>query len=112
LAEALPGVRNYQAAVHEENGRIVFLHRIVPGAADRSYGVHVAELAGLPVAVLERARQILARLENQHEANAAAARQTRRTRKTLADFGYSLFDCLPGEPSPAPSRSPTSEKSA
>jgi len=112
LAEALPGVRNYQAAVHEENGRIVFLHRIVPGAADRSYGVHVAELAGLPVAVLERARQILARLENQHEANAAAARQTRRTRKTLADFGYSLFDCLPGEPSPTPSRSPTSEKSA
>ncbi|MCS7015669.1 MAG: DNA mismatch repair protein MutS [Gemmatales bacterium] len=92
LAEALPGVRNYQAAVHETNGRIVFLHRIVPGAADRSYGVHVAELAGLPKAVLERARQILSRLESQHQANAAAARQMRRSRKILAEFGYSLFE--------------------
>ncbi|GBD36746.1 DNA mismatch repair protein MutS [bacterium HR36] len=97
LAEVLPGVRNYQAAVHEESGRIVFLHRIVPGAADRSYGVHVAELAGLPWAVLERARNILARLENQHEANAAAARNTRRSRRSAADFGYSLFDHIGAE---------------
>lgn len=97
LAEVLPNVRNYQAAVHEEIGRIVFLHRIVPGAADRSYGVHVAELAGLPPAVLERARHILSRLESQHEANAAAARQSRRPRRNLADFGYSLFDLTPTE---------------
>ncbi|MCS7166897.1 MAG: DNA mismatch repair protein MutS [Gemmatales bacterium] len=97
LAEVLPGVRNFQAAVHEAHGRIVFLHRILPGAADRSYGVHVAELAGLPRAVLERARQILARLENQHETNAAAARQSRRSRKLLTHFGYSLFDTVASE---------------
>ena len=48
LARTLPGVRNFSVAVTEEEGRVVFLHRIVPGGADRSYGVHVAQLAGLP----------------------------------------------------------------
>jgi DNA mismatch repair protein MutS len=117
LAEALSGLRNYQAAVHEENGRIVFLHRILPGAADRSYGVHVAELAGLPQAVIARARQILTRLESQHEASATAVRRSRLTRgpwrystrlsKTAhsAELLFNLGDDLAGDPlySPAPS---------
>ncbi len=51
-------------AVAEENGRIIFLRRIVPGGADRSYGVHVAELAGLPKAVVRRAREVLRDLES------------------------------------------------
>jgi DNA mismatch repair protein MutS len=51
--------------VTEENGSIVFLHRIVPGGADKSYGIHVAELAGLPKAVVRRARDVLAALESQ-----------------------------------------------
>lgn len=78
LEDALPGLRNYQAAVQEANGKIVFLHRIVPGAADRSYGVHVAELAGLPQAVIQRAREVLVRLESQqwHRGLPPAARQT------------------------------------
>jgi DNA mismatch repair protein MutS len=63
LADLLPGVRNYNVAVAEEGGRVVFLHRILPGRADRSYGIHVAELAGLPRPVLHRAREILAILE-------------------------------------------------
>jgi DNA mismatch repair protein MutS len=63
LAEVLPGVRNYNVAVSEEGGRVVFLHKIVPGGADRSYGIHVAELAGLPRAVINRAQEILAQLE-------------------------------------------------
>ncbi|HXF50345.1 MAG TPA: DNA mismatch repair protein MutS [Dehalococcoidia bacterium] len=63
LADALPRVRNATVAVTEENGKVVFLHRIVPGAADRSYGVHVAELAGLPRAVVRRAREVLVALE-------------------------------------------------
>ena len=63
LAENLPGVRNYNVAVSEEGGRVVFLHRIIPGGADKSYGIHVAELAGLPRPVINRAQEILAQLE-------------------------------------------------
>ncbi len=65
LAEHLPRVRNQNVAVAEEHGRIVFLRRVVPGGADRSYGVHVAELAGLPKAVVQRAREVLRELETQ-----------------------------------------------
>ncbi len=63
LAEALPGVRNYNVAVSEEGGEVVFLHKIVPGGADRSYGIHVAQLAGLPRPVINRAQEILTDLE-------------------------------------------------
>ena len=63
LAEILPGVRNYNVAVSESEGKVVFLHKIVPGGADRSYGIHVAHLAGLPTPVIERANQILKQLE-------------------------------------------------
>ena len=63
LADRLPRVRNYSVAVAEEGGAVVFLHRIVPGGADRSYGVHVAQLAGLPRPVVQRAWDLLAELE-------------------------------------------------
>ncbi len=64
LALTLPGVRNYSVAVTEEEGQVVFLHRIVSGGADRSYGVHVAQLAGLPRAVVNRAWEVLEELEH------------------------------------------------
>jgi DNA mismatch repair protein MutS len=67
LASSLPRVKNFCVAVAEQEGQVVFLHRIVPGGADRSYGIHVAELAGMPAPVLQRAREVLATLE----ANAA-----------------------------------------
>ncbi len=57
------GIRNYCVAVQERDGDVVFLRKIVPGGADRSYGIHVAKLAGLPQVVIERAQQILAQLE-------------------------------------------------
>ena len=63
LAELLPGVRNYNVAVSEADGNVVFLHKIVPGGADRSYGIHVAQLAGLPSPVVQRASEIMAELE-------------------------------------------------
>jgi DNA mismatch repair protein MutS len=63
LAERLPRVRNARVDVLEEAEGITFLHRIVPGGADRSYGIHVARLAGMPAGVLVRARQLLAELE-------------------------------------------------
>jgi DNA mismatch repair protein MutS len=66
LAQTLPGVRNLNVAVKEWQDHVVFLHKIVPGAADKSYGIHVARLAGVPRAVNERAKQILAQLEAEH----------------------------------------------
>jgi len=63
LSEQLPGVANLNVMVREHFGKIVFLHQITPGSADRSYGIHVAQLAGVPRAVSERAEQILSELE-------------------------------------------------
>jgi DNA mismatch repair protein MutS len=64
LAASLPRVHNFNVAVAEEGGGVVFLHRILPGGADRSYGVHVAQLAGLPRAVVARAQELLEELES------------------------------------------------
>jgi DNA mismatch repair protein MutS len=63
LADLLPGVRNYNVAVSEAEGKVVFLHKIVPGGADRSYGIHVGQLAGLPKPVVQRANEIMRSLE-------------------------------------------------
>ena len=56
-------MKNYNVAVTEEEGRVIFLHRILPGGADRSYGIHVAQLAGLPRPVIQRAQEVLSELE-------------------------------------------------
>ena len=63
LADLLPGVRNYNVAVSEADATVVFLHKIIAGGADRSYGIHVAQLAGLPAPVIQRANEIMAELE-------------------------------------------------
>jgi DNA mismatch repair protein MutS len=63
LSDLLPGVRNYNVAVSGSGGDVVFLHKIVPGSADQSYGIHVAQLAGLPGPVIQRADEILKQLE-------------------------------------------------
>ena len=73
LADHLPRVRNARVDVLEEGDSVTFLHRIVPGGADRSYGIHVARLAGVPAGVLVRARQLLADLEQDHPAAGATA---------------------------------------
>ena len=70
LAETLPGVRNYNVAVSETNGEVIFLHKIISGAADRSYGIHVAQIAGLPKPVINRANEILSQLESSDQQNA------------------------------------------
>jgi DNA mismatch repair protein MutS len=72
LETQLPGVRNFNVAVKEWDDQVVFLHQIVPGAADKSYGIHVAQLAGVPRSVNQRAREVLAWLEAHHEGDAAA----------------------------------------
>jgi DNA mismatch repair protein MutS len=69
LEARLAGVRNMHVAVHEQRGQIVFLHRVEPGAAGRSYGIQVGRLAGLPARLLRRAQRILDRLEAQERAS-------------------------------------------
>ena len=75
LEQELPGVKNYNVAVHARGEDIVFLRKIVPGGADRSYGIEVAKLAGLPETVLKRAREILRELESQSAQPRLAAPQ-------------------------------------
>jgi DNA mismatch repair protein MutS len=66
LPERLQHARNYNVAVRESGDTVVFLHRLEPGGTDRSYGIHVAQLAGLPAEVVRRAREILRTLEGEH----------------------------------------------
>lgn len=63
LPELLPGIRNYKVAVSESGGKVVFLYKITAGGADKSYGIHVAQIAGMPPTVTVRAEEILKRLE-------------------------------------------------
>lgn len=65
LAQSIPTLQNVHVSATEENGAVVFLHRVIEGAADRSYGVYVAELAGLPAQVTSRAEQLLETLETE-----------------------------------------------
>jgi len=64
LAGILPRVKNFNVAVAEEGDKVIFLHKIVPGGSDRSYGIHVAQLAGLPKSVIVRAQEVLVELES------------------------------------------------
>lgn len=63
LPELLPGIRNYKVAVSESGGKVVFLYKITAGGADKSYGIHVAQIAGMPPTVTLRAEEILTKLE-------------------------------------------------
>jgi DNA mismatch repair protein MutS len=89
LALTRPGVRNFRVAVREDRDRVVFLRQIVEGEADRSYGIQVARLAGLPTEVLKRAEEILQGLEEREtDASGKPARikpregKSRKTRDT------------------------------
>lgn len=95
LSELLSGVRNLNVAVREYPGAqdreegIVFLHKIVPGAADKSYGIHVARLAGLPKQVVSRSREVLAELEGHLEREVQRPTMTRK--KDRDDGQFMLF---------------------
>ncbi|MCB9169678.1 MAG: DNA mismatch repair protein MutS [Flavobacteriales bacterium] len=66
MAASFPRIRNANVAVREIAGRVLFLRKLVPGGSDRSFGIHVAEMAGMPPRVLDRARKVLAHLERSH----------------------------------------------
>jgi DNA mismatch repair protein MutS len=83
----LPGVANAQVLVRQHREELVFLHQVAPGAADKSWGVHVARLAGVPATVIERARDLLLGFESD-----AAAPEPKARRKAAATEQRSLFD--------------------
>jgi len=89
VARMLPHVQCLNVAVSEEEGRIIFLHKIVPGGADKSYGVHVAQLAGIPRPVIHRAEEILAELEQ--KGNAKARRKAMQEIPTPTVMQMTLF---------------------
>jgi DNA mismatch repair protein MutS len=87
LAQVLPRVRNFNMAVREDSGKVIFMRKVLPGGADRSYGIHVAQLAGLPRPVIRRSEELLALLENQRaelEALSAASLPGRSGRNGAA----------------------------
>ncbi|HRA64593.1 MAG TPA: DNA mismatch repair protein MutS, partial [Caldilinea sp.] len=93
LAERLPAVVNYNVAVDDSGGGedVVFLRRIIPGKADRSYGVHVARLAGLPAQVVTRAEEILADLERSGAAGPRRLAEALTQRTRASAMQVSLF---------------------
>ncbi len=92
LEKSLPRVRNFNVAVKEWDENIVFLHRIVLGGADKSYGIHVARLAGIPKAVNERARDILSQLEADHLNHRGDSKITPPRRRADAPIQLTLFE--------------------
>ena len=93
LADLLPGVRNYHVSVKESGSNIVFLRKVEPGSADKSYGIEVARLAGLPMSVIERAREILARHE-QSEHTLSEKLTARRAAREPASLQLTIFTPL------------------
>ncbi|MEM1109826.1 MAG: DNA mismatch repair protein MutS [Planctomycetota bacterium] len=95
-------IANLNVSVREWNDEIVFLHRIVPGATDRSYGIHVAQIAGLPAPVVKRANQLLGELAVNHEGLAPAPASQGKNKKKpaapTASFDMPLFAQAPEHP--------------
>ena len=97
LARFLPRVRNYNVAVAEEGDRVIFLRKVVPGGADRSYGIHVAQLAGLPRPVIRRAEEILKNLEQEVQRSPAGSvprRVTQAQQLALFPASHPVLDDL------------------
>jgi DNA mismatch repair protein MutS len=98
LAQDLEAVRNFNVAVREVNDDVLFLHRLQPGGADRSYGIEVGRLAGLPREVLSRARQVLQLLEG--EQLAAGGRRPNGNTKGDADRLHDQLGLFVQAPNP------------
>src|SRR5262249_8227712 len=101
LAETLPALRNYNALVREGGDEILFLHKIVAGSADQSYGIHVARLAGVPRPVLERAPEGLPEREPRHVQTKRKIAVTPRRRKAVDPSQPTLFAHVQDEEVPA-----------
>jgi DNA mismatch repair protein MutS len=103
LEEHFSGIKNYKMTVKETKDGILFLRKVARGASERSYGIHVAELAGIPGDVTRRAKEILAVLESENtEATQIIESKKSRSSKKVAETGPTLFD-VPQRTQPKPS---------
>jgi DNA mismatch repair protein MutS len=94
LAEDRKGVGNLNVAVREWNEQVIFLRKIIPGGADKSYGIQVARLAGLPKEILDRAKEILAHLENSNRADTQPKPRGKRSAKPMPESQKPQLDLL------------------
>ncbi|HEX5492078.1 MAG TPA: DNA mismatch repair protein MutS [Candidatus Udaeobacter sp.] len=94
LAEERKGVGNLNVAVREWNEQIIFLRKIIPGGADKSYGIQVARLAGLPKEVLDRAKEILAHLESSNSAETKPKRRGKKSATSMPESQKPQLDLL------------------
>jgi DNA mismatch repair protein MutS len=85
LSKTEPALKNYTMDIREENGKLIFLHKVIEGIADKSYGIHVAELAGLPKPVVKRAYQVLSNLSRDKDSK-------ERDINNIISNNYNLFD--------------------
>ena len=92
LANLLDNVKNENVAVREWKDQVIFLHKIIPGRTDKSYGVHVARLAGIPQNVITRANEILDELESNFSREAQLPQFTASAQKNTHSAGQMLFD--------------------
>ncbi len=88
LAGVLPRVKNFNVLVTEEGGRVVFLYRIVPGGVDKSYGIHVAQLAGLPRSVVQRANEVLEEMEGDSNRKTGAQESPKRKKEVAQQISF------------------------
>jgi DNA mismatch repair protein MutS len=92
LTQSLKECVNWNVAVREDADDVIFLHKIVPGSADKSYGIHVAQLAGVPRTVLDRAKVILRTLESDHVDESGRTRLPERRTKRKNEKQLALFE--------------------
>lgn len=96
LAGVLPRVKNFNIAVTEDRGKVVFLRKVLPGGADKSYGIHVAQLAGLPRSVIHRAEEVLTGLEHDHQQKSPGYQGKAGHLAEAGPEQLSLFGKIPG----------------
>ncbi|MCU4744071.1 DNA mismatch repair protein MutS [Natronoglomus mannanivorans] len=91
LADRLPGVENVHVAAEERNGDVTFLRTVREGPADRSYGIHVADLAGVPGPVVDRSRDVLKKLREDKAIDVRGGTETNETQQVIFDLGSGQF---------------------
>jgi DNA mismatch repair protein MutS len=114
LEEELPKVKNVHVSAMEQNGKLVFLHKIKEGAADKSYGIHVAELAELPEALIQRANEILLELERKEEPSSskevAVSREAASVKQETSEEDLAQLSFFGAEQSEKKEKLPSKEK--
>jgi DNA mismatch repair protein MutS len=95
LASVLPRVRNFNVAVAEQGGEVIFLRKIIPGGVDKSYGIHVAKIAGLPKSVVNRAQEVLSNLEGSDIKRSRKTNRKLESNKALLEAQIPLFGQIP-----------------